>query len=397
MLPCHFSEKNNVKYKKIAIHSNEVEADPYNLRAPDFIASKKAPRWKALDIARGFAIFLMILSHCVKGLMIPSRIPDWGIVPVHLLTKFSSSLFILVFGVSISLYFLPKVGTLEWPKKRFWMIRRGFELLIWYKILTVVQMFQFYPRSMIIDTLMFRSMPDFVEILFFYAVALIWLPFFLPLWNKMGFILKSISIVGTFALGQWLHYNFNFWDLEILKATLVEHEDFYTFGQLQRGALVFFGLLIGDFYKSNKENKGPKHQVAIGCIFLGLIGLMSFYFRNSAKLMVELENVADNIGKHPFDLNFFCFSVGGAVFILGLSLLCNQLIQKVLIPVAYLGKHSLNAFILHIIIIFYFLRYYFDLHHEVTYMQSLQLTAATTVVIIFLLYCWNSFKRLLFK
>ena len=40
-------------------------------------------------------------------------------------------------------------------------------------------MFQYYPKQMILDTLWFKRMPDFVEILGFYSFALMWLPFFL--------------------------------------------------------------------------------------------------------------------------------------------------------------------------------------------------------------------------
>ena len=63
-------------------------------------------RIDAIDLARGIAIGLMILSHTVSGLIGIRNVPDWGMVPVHFLTKFSSSLFILVFGIALAVAFL---------------------------------------------------------------------------------------------------------------------------------------------------------------------------------------------------------------------------------------------------------------------------------------------------
>ncbi len=380
------------KKNQVTQADQTTTVDRYNLRAPDLESLPKPARWTSLDIARGFAIILMILSHCVKGLMIHSLIPDWGVVPVHLITKFSSSLFILVFGVSVSLYFIPHIGTQRWRKKRLWMIKRGIELMVWYKILTVVQMFQFYPQSMIIDTLLFRSMPDFVEILCFYSIALLWLPLFLPMWTRLHGVAKITLTLGLFFTGHWLHFNFDFWGYDVLKALLVEQEGFYTFGQFQRGALIFFGLFIGDLYKHFNSENYSKNPVPRYCVALGLIGLGTFYFLNAEDVKTRLNDIANNVGKHPFDANFLSFSLGGALLVLGLSLMIGTSIRKFLKPISYIGQHSLNAFILHIIIIFYFYRYYFDLHHKVTYLQSLGLTGICIIGIIASMYFWNKTK-----
>jgi len=371
--------------------SEKVSTDPYNQRAPNLLNKLKKPRWQALDVARGIAIVLMILSHCVKGMLHGARIPDWGVVPVHLLTKFSSSLFILVFGVSLSLYFLPSVGKSDWAKKRRWMLKRGIELMIWYKVLTVVQLFQYYPRRMIIQTLMFERMPDFVEILGFYSFVLLWIPFFLPVWNRLHLFVKPALIVGVFFLGQWLHYNFDFWDIKALKAILVEEEKYYTFGQFQRGALVFLGLYIGDLYKLYKT-KNEKWIPSL-CIATGALSLGALYWRNQGGFSETLQAIAGNVGKHPFNIPFFLYSVGGSLLILGICLLMNRSIIRFLKPITYLGRHSLDAFILHIFIIFYFFRYYFDLHNKVTYHQSLGLTLACIFSIIGVLFLWEKIKK----
>ncbi len=373
------------KYKFEPLEKPVVKAPP----AP------KQERWSQLDLARGIAITLMILSHSVKGLLAQSMIPDWGLVPIHLFTKFSSSLFIIVFGVGLSLYFLPHVRTKTWRKKRSWMIMRGIELMFWYKILTVVQMFQFYPQATIIDTLWFKRMPDFVEILSFYSIALIWLPFALPKWVNLNTI-KKITVIGsTLFVGQWLHHHFDFFGIAPLKAILVEEKGFFTFGQFQRGALIFLGLFIGDIYKKLKSKPEWASALPMACAVIGSTLLSTFYMLNAGEVMKALHKIAANIGKHPFDINFLCFSLGGALLILGICLLSSKKWQKWMRPISYLGQYSLNAFILHIFVIFYFYRYSFSLHRNVSYPQSLGLAIACVASVILILYAWNKLKEAL--
>lgn len=64
----------------------------------------------AIDLARGFAVCLMILSHGTNGLMPLDDFPAWGQVPIHAITKFSSSLFVIVFGIALAVAFVPKTS-----------------------------------------------------------------------------------------------------------------------------------------------------------------------------------------------------------------------------------------------------------------------------------------------
>src|SRR5690606_41624618 len=67
----------------------------------------------------------MILSHGVNALLPFSDFPAWGQVPVHALTKFSSSLFVIVFGVALAVAFVPKALDADWPRRRNRLLRRG--------------------------------------------------------------------------------------------------------------------------------------------------------------------------------------------------------------------------------------------------------------------------------
>ncbi|MGE0528702.1 MAG: heparan-alpha-glucosaminide N-acetyltransferase domain-containing protein, partial [Bdellovibrionales bacterium] len=199
----------------------------------------KTPRLEAVDLARGIAVLLMILSHGVKGLLTFDDFPDWGLVPVHLITKFSSTLFILVFGISLAVAFVPFVGRPDWPKKRRKLLVRGLVVLFWYKVLTIVEMFHLYEREEIVDTLLYKTFPSYVEILGFYALALLWIPFVLGAWRSLPLTARIMTPFILAAASAWLHNHFHFWGNDVLKALLVEHRDYYTWGQLARAPLIF--------------------------------------------------------------------------------------------------------------------------------------------------------------
>ena len=58
----------------------------------------------------------MFQSHTVKGLLYFRDMPDFGVMPLHTVTKFSSSRFLLVFGVPLGVIFAPRTLDEErWP------------------------------------------------------------------------------------------------------------------------------------------------------------------------------------------------------------------------------------------------------------------------------------------
>lgn len=128
---------------------------------------KAEGRIQAIDLARGLAIGLMIMSHAVSGLVGIRNVPDWGMVPIHFLTKFSSSLFILVFGIALAVAFLSHTQSDDWPKRRLKLCLRGVEVWFWYKALLVIEMLPFYPPGDIVDALLYGRFAIWTEILGF--------------------------------------------------------------------------------------------------------------------------------------------------------------------------------------------------------------------------------------
>ncbi|MCM2278913.1 MAG: heparan-alpha-glucosaminide N-acetyltransferase domain-containing protein [Oligoflexia bacterium] len=329
---------------------------------------------EAIDLARGIAVTLMILSHGVKGLLSFEQIPDWGMVPIHLITKISSSLFFLVFGVSLAVIALPAAGTADWPRRRRKLLLRALAILFAYKVLTVVEMSHLHPPAEILGALAYQGFPVYSEILGFYGLCLLWLPFALPIWKRLP-LSARLSSPATFAFASWLLQSWDFEGNAQLKAVLVEQEGYYTWGQVPRMAIVAIGLLLGDWVRQGYSVKRSRWGYSAGIAFAGLAMLGVFWARHAGDLYPELMAIARNQGKHPPDLNFVLFSVGGALVAFGATLAGGDLRSRVLAPVRLIGSDALQAFVFHISVLFVGYRYLLGFWNQVSYTQALVLTA----------------------
>lgn len=358
-------------------------------------AEPKAPRRRveAIDFARGLAVTLMILSHGVKGLLSFEQIPSWGLVPIHLITKFSSSLFILVFGISLAVAFSPQVGTPAWPAARKKLFLRGLVILFWYKVLTIVEMINLYPREDILDTLMYRAFPVYAEILGFYAIALLWVPLTLPLWKKMRLWMKVLVPIACAYLTIALSRSFDFWGNGTLQAILVEHPDHYTWGQLARAPLVFSGFLLGEAIANSYWSFKSRARLSLGLLGAGCALLALFFWDARPGLFDDLVAVAKNEGKHPPALDFMLFSIGGALAILGLAVWGGDKLARIVRPITTIGRDSLQSFIFHIFVLFVFYRYLFAFWQNVSYAYAL----ALTLLLILMTAVWIRLTRLVQK
>lgn len=345
-------------------------------RAAPAHAHGRAPgsgRIEAIDFARGLAVALMILSHGVNALLPFSDFPAWGQVPVHALTKFSSSLFVIVFGMALAVAFVPKTQDEDWPRRRNRLLRRGLWVLLWYKLLTVVEMYEAHDRDVIVDTLLYRNFPSFVEILGFYAIALLWVPFLLPLWARAPALLRWASPVVMALACWWLLEHFDFWGVPQLQALVVEHPDYYTWGQLARGPLVLLGLLIGGLLLRAYDNPRRRMLLAGGLVAAGVLSLLAMALLAGDGVLEEVREIAGNAGKHPPGLLFMLYSVGGALALLGLAIAGGEALARWLRPITVIGSDALMAFVFHIVVIFVLFRDVLGYHQDVSYGHALLL------------------------
>lgn len=332
-------------------------------------------RVDAIDLARGVAICLMILSHGVNGLLTFEQFSPFGLVPVHSATKVASSLFILVFGVALAVVFVPRVGSPSWPERRMALLRRGVLVLAWYLMLALVEDGR-WTTGAVLDVLAWRSQPSYVEILGFYAIALLWVPFFLPLWARMPAWLQLASPL-LLALACWLLVRSSLlapWPR--VEALLVEHPDYYTWGQLSRGPLVLLGLLLGGWVRLRRDDPAALRRLGAAVALAGLVLLGWFALQAGDALGQRLDALARNVGKHPPTLEFMSFSLGGALLLLGLALAGGNAMARLLGPVTLIGTNALQAFVFHIIVIFVLYRGALGWLHAVSYSHALLATLA---------------------
>lgn len=343
---------------------------PFNPPKP----SAKARRVEALDLARGVAVTLMILSHGVKGLLGFEAIPEWGMVPIHLITKISSSLFFLVFGISLAVAYLPAAGTPDWPRKRKKLLLRGLAVLFAYKLLTIVEMSHLYKPPQILRALAYEDFPVYSEILGFYGLAMLWLPFMLPVWKRLPFAAR-LATPFVFGVAAWLLQPASFWGSAQLKAIIVEHEDYYTWGQIPRMAIVAAGLVLGQWVRKSYFAHRQRVWCSTTILAVGAGMLGWFYAIHANDLYRELMALARNEGKHPPNLDFVLFSVGGALVILGAVLAGGNLRVRMFTPFRLIGSDALQAFVFHITVLFVGYRYLLGYWHRVSYTHALLLTA----------------------
>lgn len=330
-------------------------------------------RIDAIDFARGCAVALMILNHGVKGLLSFDQFPAWGLVPVHMITRFSSSLFFMVFGIALAVAFLPRVNSDTWPRLRLKLVLTGVVIFLWYKVLTIAEMLVFTPEQ-ILDALLHRGSPSFVEILGFYGIALLWIPFFLPLWSRLPLVIRLLLPVLTAWAAIWLSDHFHFWGSASVRAILVEHENYYTWGQLTRGPLVMLGLLIGEAVSRYYGILYMRLRLVGWLAAASLALLAGFLVSAWPNLNEAMLAIAYNEGKHPPAREFMLFSLGGALGILALALAGGETLAAWLKPVTVIGRNALQAFIFHISVIFVGLRYLLGYWHSIDYPTALTLT-----------------------
>ncbi|NYZ62187.1 acyltransferase family protein [Luteimonas deserti] len=360
--------------------------------SPPVAGGARMGRIGAIDLARGFAVCLMILSHGTNGLMPYDDFPDWGQVPIHAITKFSSSLFVIVFGIALAVAFVPKTSAPDWPQRRNRLLWRGLVVLFWYKLLTIVEMYGRHDREAIIDTLLYRNFPSYVEILGFYAIALLWIPWVLPLWARMPAWLRWLSPVPVAGLSWWLLHNFGFWGVPQVQAVLVEHPDYYTWGQLARGPLILVGFLVGGLLLRWYGDPRTRLGLAGGLALVSALLFAWFLIRADApgELLVD---IGRNAGKHPPQLMFTLFSVGGAFALLALAVAGGEWLARMLRPVAVIGSDALMAFIVHISVIFLLFRETLGYYQTVSYPRALVLTALLIAATAAWIWLWQRIRQ----
>ncbi len=320
--------------------------------------------------------------------------PELAIVPVHLITKFSSTLFIIVFGLSVAVAYLPRADTYRWPEVRRGLWMRALFILVSYKLLTVVQMFEHYDRETIIETLLWQRFPDFAEILDFYTWAVLLLSFLLPVWKRLT-LWQQLGTAWGLALLSMVLQQFEFGGAWQIKALLVEQRGAFTFGILTRGSMVLFALAVGEWVWTDPLKRDARVKtLGTAALVLGLSALgyvLVDHWDNLGRMATRL---AKNYGKHPPREVFVLFSGGGALLLLGLMLKLDGAVGRAFWPLRMLGRQSLFCFNAHLVILFLGYRWTLGLRHQVSYGQAIALTLANVALCAAGAWGWERLKNL---
>jgi len=326
------------------------------------ITSAPSGRLAGLDLARGLAVALMFLVHTVKGLLAFEHLPAWGLVPVQLVGQAAPALFALVFGLTSAWVVAPQLAGPGRAAAQRRLLTRGLWLLALVELLTLAQLFQFYPWPRIAAALAWQETPDFVGVLRFYALAVLVLPLLLPRWHRLPRWLRLASPVLVFALGRWLAATWRTPGLEPLRALLVEVPGEPAFGLLTHGAVALLGLALGE--RRLAAGRPDLPRTGRVCLLLGLglgAGLVGAWaaglFRPPRSLLRLLTEVAMTWGKHPPGFYYTAATLGAALLLLGLALQARGLWLRLLAPLGWLGREALFAFALHVLVIFVGYRY----------------------------------------
>jgi hypothetical protein len=292
--------------------------------------------------------------------------------------------------------FVPKTAAPDWPRRRNRLLWRGLVILFWYKVLTVVELWD-RGRAEIVDTLLYRNFPSFVEILGFYAIALLWIPWLLPLWAKAPAWLRWLSPLPVVWLSWWLLDHYAFGGVPQLQSIFVEHPDYYTWGQLSRLPLVLLGLAIGGVLLRWHRDPARRLLLAGGIAAGACLLLAWFAVRAGGDLQQALVAIGRNDGKHPPGLLFSLFSVGGALGLLALCLAGGNLLARLLRPITVVGSDALMAFIVHIGVIFILFRNTWGYYQAVSYAHALWLSLALVLATALWIRLWQLGTRALRK
>ena len=147
-----------------------------------------------------------------------------------------------------------------------------------------------------------------------------------------------------------------------------------TPGDGARLPLVLLGLLVGGWLLQARDDTRARLRLAGLVAAAGALLLLAFVVAAWPSLGQELDAIARNVGKHPPEVVFMLFSLGGALLVLGASIAGGTALARLLAPVTVVGTDALKAFVFHIVVIFVVLRWLLGYLHTVSYEYALVLS-----------------------
>lgn len=330
------------------------------------IQSKKQRREVIVDLARGFAVALMILTHVI-GLTYDTQNANNSLIyfigEFGGIASFTTFLFLSGVGSYFSILKYPKgeVESIKNAKKKIWS--KTLKLLIIYYILALLSGFVLtnlysLPPSIqwaenAIGTFTFMIVPPFVE--FLPTLMILWLSliFFRKFYRYLSenALLALFISALLFLLGQLL-YNVTLPSAELnsIKGLFAGDGSLHYFPVLQYFPIFMVGILFGRFLFFTEDKKKRNRVAILWTAATGLISL-GFIIIFGTLQIPSLNPFAG--GRFPPTVAFLIFSLFCALSIyLVISLTYRFIPRLIKVFLHYCGVNALELFFFHLVVLF---------------------------------------------
>lgn len=325
----------------------------------------KSKRELIIDLARGFAVALMVITHVIAILYSPAANDSL----IYYIGEFggiaSFTTFLFLSGVSGYFSFLKyssdNEDVIKNAKRK--LLGRVIKILIIYYVLATASTFvnttlYSFPPTLVwgenlIRTVLLLFVPTFTEFLItiiIYSGALVFLRKFFRYLSENPLLAIFLSIV-LFTLGQLLlQVDLGTIELNTLKGIVAGHQNLHFFPILQYFPIFMFGILFGRFLYNTEERSKRVRFLIISFLSLGALslGLGIFYHYLQLPILNPFQ-----AGRFPISIAFIIFSLFCTVTIILLLTLLNKAIPRIVkVVLHYFGVNSLEMFFFHIIVLF---------------------------------------------
>jgi len=329
--------------------------------------SIKSKREVIIDLARGFAVAMMIITHVIAVAYDQVSGTSSIVYYIGLIGGIGSfTTFLFLSGTSTYLSYLKYDNSDKESiqRARTKLIHRSIKLLILYYLLATASIFVTttlypFPPSVqwlenIIKTLGFVIVPVFTEfilaILFYWVTLIPFRKFYKYLSNNplLGIFISAL----LFVLGQLiLSIDLGNAELNTIKGLFGGYSNLHLFPVLQYFPIFFLGILYGKFIY-NVDDKRRRFKVTtiwlLCAVGLSIASTLIFDY-----LRITLFNPLPDAGRFPPSLGFLALSLTiSLTIIVVLSVIYRFLPNFLKIFLHFSGVNALELFFFHVIILF---------------------------------------------
>jgi hypothetical protein len=274
-------------------------------------------RFQALDAARALAILHMIWFHVHRWCAPAASIQRWPLsVDWWSLAVLSAPpLFFLCFGCAL--------GMMSWESDRFRLTRRllgrALELCCWYKLLFVFELYSLgAPSGAYWPALTYGSTSEWVEVLDFYCLSLVTVPWLLPYFLRLPLPAQWLLLALTWKAGAtiqgWPYTAEN----QMAHAFLAGASGQRPFPYLFWLPVVLIGASLGRCWRDQPQRWSSQCLVHALLLVVGV----GYLGEGGFSLHDLNQNIILNAWKHPPHLAYVGLTTANALFWLWL---CTRL------------------------------------------------------------------------